>query len=53
MLSKCFKIFIYVFEIERVCVQAGEGAEGEKEPQADYSLNTDPDVGLNLTTLRS
>ena len=33
---------------------AGEGAEEEGESQADFSvLNAEPDVGLDVTTLRS
>ena len=31
----------------------GRGAEGERESQADSFLNTEPDVGLDATTLRS
>ena len=27
--------------------------EGDREFQADFSLNAEPDVGLDLTTLRS
>ena len=31
----------------------GAKGEGEEESQADSELNIEPNVGLNLTTLRS
>jgi len=49
---------IYLFEREKETVGDG-GAEGEREKrisresQANFSLSTEPDVGLHLTTLRS
>jgi len=34
-------------------VSGGGGEEGEREFQADFMLSTEPDAGLDLTTLRS
>ena len=41
---------IYVIERESVCKQ-GEGKR-ERESQADSPLSVEPDVGLDLRTLR-
>ena len=48
------KRFVY-FERERVCVQAGGGAEAEggRESQADSSPSVEPYVELNILILRS
>lgn len=54
-----FKDFVYLLfemERERVCVWLlGEGRQGgvEREREADSMLSTQPNVGLNSTTLRS
>ena len=38
-----------------MCMSAGGGAEGEgeRESQADSPLSMEPDMGLDLTTLKS
>lgn len=52
-----FILFIYIFVRERGREQASMAgkAEGEeeRESQADSMLSTEPDLGLDLTTLRS
>ena len=53
------KYFIYLFERERTCVpvhtRAEEGVEGEgrRESQADSELSAEPDMGLDVMTLKS
>lgn len=46
----CFKIYLLISEKERKIAPVG-GAEGES--QADSTLTMEPNVGLNLTALRS
>ena len=46
----------YFFKIETVSTQMGWGGterEGERESQADFPPSVEPDVGLDLTTLKS
>ena len=38
---------------ECACKQGEEQRARERESQADFALRMDPDVGLDLTTLRS
>ena len=51
------KIYYYFFTLEtqRLCapVQVEEGVEGERESQAGSTLGTEPDTGLDPTTLGS
>lgn len=47
-----FKRFIDLFERERNNRRQGQ-RKRERESQADSVLSTDPDVGLDFTTLRS
>ena len=42
-------IFFYLSERERRV----SGREGERESEVDSTLHVEPDVGLDLTTLRS
>lgn len=44
-----FKRFIYLFIRERAW--GGEGQREERHSQADFPLNTEPDMGLDLRTL--
>ena len=48
------KIYLFILERERehMCVRWG-GGEGERESQADSTLSTEPDAGLDPRTLRS
>lgn len=56
-----FELFIYLFIKylffrERDCMSRGEGCrrrERERESQTDSTVSAEPDVGLDLTTLRS
>lgn len=43
---------MYSFESKSVCEQ-GSGEKRERESQADSALSVEPDLGLNLTALRS
>ena len=46
-------LFIYLRERANMPTSSGGGAEGEREPQADFVLSAEPDAGLNLRTLKS
>ena len=46
-----FKKILFIYLTERERAQAGGAAEGEGE--ADFLLSREPDVGLDLKTLRS
>lgn len=44
--SECIQGFVLFFkDCLLICAQAGGGAEGEHDSQADSALSTEPDVG--------
>ena len=52
----CAHILFGCYFFLKICIfEMGEGAEreGEREPQADSTVSTEPDTGLSLMTLRS
>ena len=49
-----FNVYVFILR-ERVCVsgRGQRGRERERESQAVFMLGTEPDVGLDFTTMRS